>query len=410
MLSKKIIFTCFLAGCLEIYDFTIFGYLSDALHENYFTFLDETFSLIATYILFAVGFVFRPLGAILFGYIGDKYGRKYALVISISLMGIASLGMCILPSYNYIGIYSCYILVFLRILQGFSVGGEYSGAIIFAVEHSENRKAGFVGSLVVSGCMSGVLLATLVNKILKMPEIPEYYWRFAFLLGFILSVIGYFIRKKLHETPEFIAIKKATKKAQFRNEFKISDLEILSTIFIAGTSGVNLYFISVFMPNYIKHLGDSVYNLSSISTLIMSILIPLFGYISDKIGMIKVMLVGSGFLVVYTLFMPAVIFSSKDFNTASIAVIIHAVIAAVFCGPMNTLIIKLFSASKRYSHSAFSYSIGMGFIGGTSPMVSTLITNNQNNSPIYLGIYISSISLLGLISIVSIRKRYLNKL
>jgi len=410
MLSKKIIFTCFLAGCLEIYDFTIFGYLSDALHENYFTFLDETFSLIATYILFAVGFVFRPLGAILFGYIGDKYGRKYALVISISLMGIASLGMCILPSYNYIGIYSCYILVFLRILQGFSVGGEYSGAIIFAVEHSENRKAGFVGSLVVSGCMSGVLLATLVNKILKMPEIPEYYWRFAFLLGFILSVIGYFIRKKLHETPEFIAIKKATKKAQFRNEFKISDLEILSTIFIAGTSGVNLYFISVFMPNYIKHLGDSVYNLSSISTLIMSILIPLFGYISDKIGMIKVMLVGSGFLVVYTLFMPAVIFSSKDFNTASIAVIIHAVIAAVFCGPMNTLIIKLFSASKRYSHSAFSYSIGMGLIGGTSPMVSTLITNNQNNSPIYLGIYISSISLLGLISIVSIRKRYLNKL
>jgi MHS family proline/betaine transporter-like MFS transporter len=138
--------------------------------------------------LFATGFLFRPLGALIFGYIGDKYGRKKSLVLSVSLTGAASLGMCLVPSYDLIGVASCYIIVLIRVIQGISVGGEYSGAIIFAVEHFDNKKAGFVGSFIVSGCLCGVLLATLVSSIVKLPYVPEYSWRFAFLLGFFLSI------------------------------------------------------------------------------------------------------------------------------------------------------------------------------------------------------------------------------
>ena len=132
-LSKKIIVTCFLAGLLEIYDFTIFGMVIEKLKSNYFVFLFPTSALLVTYSLFAVGFFFRPLGSLIFGYIGDRFGRKISLVISVTMMGLASLGFCLLPNYESIGIISCYLLVFFRIIQGISVGGEYNGAIIFAI-------------------------------------------------------------------------------------------------------------------------------------------------------------------------------------------------------------------------------------------------------------------------------------
>ena len=403
-LSKKVIITCFLAGCLEIYDFTIFGFFSDKLHSNYLSFLDKETALLASYALFAVGFVFRPLGAILFGHIGDRLGRKKALIISVSTMGLSSLGIGLLPSYNDIGVISCYILVFLRIIQGLSVGGEYSGAIIFAVEHSQKNRSGFVGSLVVSGCMSGVLLATIVSNVLKLPSMPEYSWRFAFLIGFLLSLLGFFIRKKLAETPEFINQKKAIDKVPLLQGIREAKTESLATIFIAATSGVNLYFISIFMPNHIKHLetGSQAINLASVFTCIMAILIPFFGNMSDKFGKIKLMIIGATSLCLYTFALPIIVFNVNSNNIAILAIIIHAIIASIFCGPMNTLIVEIFTVNKRYSCSAFNYSIGMGIIGGTTPMMASLISQHTGNNPLYLGGYISLISFCSLLSLLGL--------
>jgi MFS transporter, MHS family, proline/betaine transporter len=205
-LTKPLIFSCFFAGCLEIYDFVIFGLLAPVIYKNYLSFLDETTGLIVTYMLFAVGFLFRPIGSIIFGYIGDKYGRKKSLVLSLSFMGTASLGLSILPSYEQIGILSCYLIVLIRIIQGISVGGEFSGVAIYAIEHTNKRSMGSVGAIIFTGVMSGVLIATFVGSLLQNPKFPEYSWRFAFLIGFGLSIIGYFIRKRLKETPVFINV------------------------------------------------------------------------------------------------------------------------------------------------------------------------------------------------------------
>ena len=132
-LPKSTIISCFLAGCLEMYDFAIFGFFTVLLNKEYLSLLDKNNSLIITYALFAVGFIFRPIGSIVFGYIGDKYGRKPSLVISVTMMGIASLGMFLLPPYNMIGVSACYIIALVRIMQGLSVGGEYNGAILYAM-------------------------------------------------------------------------------------------------------------------------------------------------------------------------------------------------------------------------------------------------------------------------------------
>ena len=168
-LSPKILFSCFLASCLEIYDFAIFGFLSATLHKNYLSFLDAGTASLVTYSFFAVGFLFRPIGSLIFGYIGDVYGRKIALVSSVSLMGLASFVMFLLPSYEMIGIWSCAIIILVRIIHGVSVGGEFTGAIIFAVEHSRQNKAAFVASIVASGGACGVLLANIMSKLLQKP-------------------------------------------------------------------------------------------------------------------------------------------------------------------------------------------------------------------------------------------------
>ncbi len=391
--QAKIVIICFLAGCLEIYDFTIFGFLAEVLNKNYFVGLDNYSTLIVTYGLFAVGFLFRPLGSIIFGYIGDKFGRKKALVLSVSLMGTASLGMTILPTYQVIGELSCYIMVMLRILQGISVGGEYSGAIIFAVEHFDKKLRGLIGSLVVSGCMSGVLLATLVSSVLKWSYLPTYSWRIAFLLGFILSLIGFFIRRNLQETPEFKKIHQETNNMSFLHGIIASWRECIVTIFIAATSGVNIYFISIYLPRYIKDIiSIDTSGFASISTAIMVILIPVFGFVSDKVGRIKLMAIGAISLSIYTFIMLSILSSTTNYTVVLSMVIIYAAIASIFCGPMNTFIIEIFSPEKRYSCSAFSYSVGMGLIGGTTPMVSTIIVKFFGNDPTFLSGYISFIS------------------
>jgi len=399
-LSKPIIFSCFLAGCLEIYDFTIFGFLAPVLHKNYLSFMDAGTATIVTYALFAVGFVFRPLGSILFGYIGDKYGRKTALVISVSLMGTASLGMFMLPSYELLGIGACYLIALIRIIQGISVGGEYSGAIIYAVEHFEKRNSGLVGSVVVAGCLCGVLLATLVSNVIKLPSMPDYSWRFAFLLGFLLSLIGYFIRKKLKETPEFLSLGRRAEGVPLFKGLKHYKAEAMATILLAATNGVNLYYVVVYLPGYLnKTTGLDLWFLPIITTSILALFAPLFGWISDKVSRVKVVTFGVGAVAIYSFIMLFLIETYSTITGICLIFIIHAIIYSIQSGTMNTLVVELFPAQYRFSCSAFCYSIGMGVIGGTSPMIAASIANKFNNVTLILSCYISGIACLGFIAI-----------
>ncbi|MBA2629228.1 MAG: MFS transporter [Rickettsiaceae bacterium] len=242
VLTGKIVFSCFLASCLEIYDFAIFGFLTVTIHKNYLSFLDQDTALIITYAFFAVGFVFRPLGSLIFGYIGDIHGRKRALVTSVSIMGFASFLMFILPTYAAIGVVSCYVIVFVRIIQGISVGGEFTGAIIFAIEHSKNNKVGLVAGIVSAGGACGVLLANLVSRLLQNPALPDYSWRFAFLFGFALAFVGYFVRQQLSDTPFFKKVK--NNKIPLFEGLRNYKTESFATLWVAAANGTIFYLVA----------------------------------------------------------------------------------------------------------------------------------------------------------------------
>jgi MHS family proline/betaine transporter-like MFS transporter len=297
----------------------------------------------------------------------------------------------------------------IRIIQGISVGGEYSGAIIFAVEHFDSKRAGFVGSFIVSGCLCGVLLATLVSSLIKLPFMPDYAWRFAFLLGFVLSIVGYFIRKRLGETPVFKTIQEDRIKIPLIQGFINRKRECIVAILISAATGVNLYYVVVYLPNYLKKVTEiDLWYLPIITTATLALFSPFFGWLSDKLNRVKVITVGMGLVTLYSTIMLSLIDLNSTIAGICIVFLIHAILFSIQDGTMNTLIVEIFPPNCRFSCTAFCYSIGMGVVGGTSPAISTLITNNFAEPTMILSMYVGGISLLGFCAICFLprKKKY----
>jgi MHS family proline/betaine transporter-like MFS transporter len=397
-ITNPVMISCFFAGCLEMYDFVIFGFLASVIHINYLSFLDESTGLIIAYLLFAVGFVCRPIGAIIFGHIGDKYGRKRALVISISLMGTASLALSLLPKYSDIGIIACYLIAFIRIIQGISVGGEYNGAAIYAIEHTNKDNIGLVGSTVLAGSTLGVLLAILINNILENPNLPEYSWRFAFLLGFGLSVIGYFIRKNLAESPLFSKDNIKPKEKPLIYGLKKYKKEFLAAILLSGANNVNYYFALVFIPNYFKNQVDDGTEFNNLMLIFFMLLsVPFFGWLSDKWDRNKILIIICLILSIYNLFfLDLLIYTSGSILRISV-IILTAILLSITVASVNIFVLEIFPVKCRYSCGALSYSIGAAIFGGTAPLICSLIIKHIGNQPIYFGSYVALVSFFGAI-------------
>jgi len=410
--SNAVLITCFLAALLEMYDFAIFGFLMPVIHKNYLSFLDKQTATLIGYAFFAVGFVVRPLGSLLFGYIGDTSGRKKALILSVSFMGLASLSLSLLPPYASIGIISCYIIVLVRIVQGISLGGEFSGVIIYAVEHFESKKAGLVGGIVITGCISGVFLATMVGKIVQSPSAYEDSWRFAFLLGFGLSAVGYFVRKKLLETPEFLEISKSKAKVPIIEGIKSHYKECIGTIGVAAANGINFYFILVFLPSYVNKLaGSSIDYFPIITTLVLVFISPIFSYLSDYTGRSKMLGWGLVGTAIWGYFGLQIVATTPSLESSILFFLVHAVIYSMQAGTSNVFIVEVFPVKYRFSCAALCYSLGMGVIGGTSPMIATLIVNNYpSEATNFLSYYMFIIPGLGYLGMKLAQKQCSSRL
>ncbi len=393
-LSPTLILSCFLASCLEIYDFVLFVFLGKILHNNYLGFLDNETATLIGYALFSIGFIFRPLGSLLFGYIGDVYGRKTALTLSIALMGSASLIMVILPPYAVLGLGACYIIVLVRIIQGLSVGGEFSGAIIFAVEHSAANRVGLVAGIISAGGACGVLLAKLVTGFLLAPGMPEYSWRFAFLLGFSLSGVSYFIRRRLRETPIFNESKKF--KFPILVGLKKCKIESFAALFAAAANGAAFYFGSVYLTGFLTQIHPDM-NFNFVSPLIsitVALLLPIFGMLSDNFNRNIYLLVTSLIMAVIALIVPKLLVEASDIVSIWMLLLLYAMAAALTIGGINIFAVEIFPPAYRMSTSSLFYSLGMGLIGGTVPMVASLLRRWLGDNPLIIGGYISVICLL----------------
>jgi len=362
---------------IEWYDFFIFGTASALVFGRlFFPTFSELAGTLAAFASFAVGFVARPVGGVLFGHIGDRIGRKTTLVVTLTMMGVATFLIGLMPTYSVIGVWAPILIVALRFLQGLAVGGEWGGAVLMATEHSGGKRRGFFGSFAQVGSAVGGLMST--GMFLLMQQLPEedfmsWGWRVPFLASIALVFVGLFIRLRIMESPVFAQIKEA------RAVVKIPAVELLRTdahnvLLAAGTylaHGVLFYALTVYTLAYTTSeygLAQNTYLIGvTAASAIQIITIPALGALSDRVGRRRVMTFGTLFIVAFALPLNFMI-TSQIAELTWLAVIVGICIGhnAVYA-PTAALYSEMFPAKVRYSGASLGYQLG-GAIAGFVPL------------------------------------------
>lgn len=403
--DKKIITAAMMGNILEYYDFTLFVYLTPILGPLFFPSDDKMVSIIASLGTYALGYVVRPLGGVFFGYIGDTYGRKQALTLSILLMAVPTCLMGFLPSYQTIGIAAPILLILLRLAQGLSAGGEYNGAAIFTVENVKEKGAGFAGGMITSSSAIGGLAGSCMAMIVTLPFMPSWAWRIAFLLGLLIAFIGFYIRSRIDEAHLDRLLKKRDqlKQVPLFDALKNHRRSVIATIGIVAFSGimynVSFSYVSIFLTSYQKWPLSQSLLIMSIGMLVYIAFSPLSGFLSDKYGEKKVMLTGATATLIAAYPCFTLLTQGGSVIKVMTAQAALALLAAWFQGSMNLLMPKLFPMESRYSGLGFSYGLGIGIFGGTTAMISTILVKWTGN-PLSPLLYLTLGCVLGLLGVI----------
>ena len=393
---------------MEWYDFSVYGYFAAIIGRNFFPTGDRTTSLIAAFGVFAAGFFMRPLGSILFGYIGDKKGRKLALTISVGMMAVPTFLIGVLPTYQQIGLWASLSLVLLRLLQGLSVGGEFTMSAIFLVEGSAARRRGFLGSFAPLGASAGTLLGSAVGAtvttLFGQSAIESWGWRVPFLIGILVGVVGLYIRSGLAED----RLAKPQTKSPVREAFQTEWRTILRLIGLNAAFAVSFYMGFVYVTTYIRqvdHIAQSTaLDINTVAMLVSLVLIPLVGALSDGIGRKPILLAATGglFVLAWPLFW---MLHHPEIALVLPAQIGFAVLVACFGGTVPAAMVELVPDRVRCTVLSVGYNAGMAVLGGLTPMVAvyTIQRSQYDLSPAFLLMAAAAVSFL---VIVGLRETY----
>ena len=399
-----------IGNIIEWYDWTIYGLLSSIFAGQFFPSGNTTTALLATLATFALGFVARPIGSIVLSPLADRYGRRRMLALTVLLMGIGSLIAAVTPSYASIGIAAPLLLLFARLLQGFSAGGEFQGAAAFLVEHAPPNRRGFIGSLHIASVGFAVLVATgvsaLTTNFVAEPALSEWGWRIPFLIGAALSVYGLYIRQGLPETPHFVAAER--RRALERNPLIRALIEHPweSFVVFAMQMGTVMFYIwTVFLPTY-AHLAGGL-PLSQgfvggiISLAVFCVATPAAGALSDRIGRRPVLIsYAVGFFI---LAWPLLrLLENGDFLTFLLVDIVGCLLLAMVDGVLSVTLCELFPTRLRTSGIGLPYAICAAIFGGTAPLIATWLQSNQLTG--VLALYIMVIAGIGAVTFIVMRE------
>ena len=400
----RVIIAASVGNALEWFDFLIYGYFAVTISKVFFPAGDPTVSLLVTLGTFGLAYLVRPLGAIVLGAYADRAGRKAALMLSILLMMIGTTVMAVIPSYNAIGVIAPIAVLLARLLQGFSVGGEFGSATAFLVEHSTDRK-GFMASwqwasqgltaLVASAF--GVALSTL----LAPAELMSWGWRIPFFFGLLIGPVGLYIRSRMAETPEFAG--QAPAEAPIQTLLAEHPVPVLIAIGASIISNSSNYLI-LYIPTYAVsqlHLPQST---GFIATLVGAVILGsvalIAGHWSDKIGRTKIMLVMTVlfFVTSYPIFWAMV--ASPSLATAILAAGWLSLVKAGYSGVLPSLLSELFPTDTRAIGMSFSYSVSVTIFGGFAPFIATWLIARTGDklSPAY---YLMVTAVLSFIAIIA---------
>lgn len=407
---RKTVLAGAIGNVLEWYDFALFGYFAPVLSRLFFPASDPSLSLIATYSVFAVGFLARPLGALLFGYWGDTRGRRAALAWSIILMALPTCLVGVLPTYDQLGLAAPLTLTALRFLQGISVGGEFTGSVTFLVEHAAPINRGYIGSWAGFSAQIGALLGsgvgTLATTSLSSEALDQWGWRIPFVAGSVIALVGWYLRRRIPESPAFERVQQegAVSSSPIRELLTSHRTPLLQVIGLVLLHGVGFYVFYVFLPTYLTNVTDlpmgTTLLINTSCMALLAMLIPLMGTLSDRAGHRWVMVAGAAGLA-----LGAVPFFSW-LSSGHLALIVTAqvlitVFVSAYMGPFFAVVATLFPVARRYTGLSISYNIASALFGGTAPLMATVIME-RSGSVLAPGWYVSLCAVLSLIALSTI--------
>jgi len=397
-----------IGNALEFYDLVIYGYFAIVLSKLFFPAADETVSLMLAVGTFGISFVMRPLGAIVLGSYADRAGRKASLTLSILLILLGTVMLVFAPTYAQIGIASPLLVLLARLIQGFSTGGEFGASTAFMVEYATAGRRGYFGSWQAStqgiSTVFAAGIAAFLSYVLTPEQISEWGWRAAFAVGLLIGPVGFYIRSRVEETPEFRRVAPAEiEKSPWRTVLTRDWPSLLLGIgVVAGSTGFN-YVHKVYMPTYaltqLHFAPTSAYLGAAVVGLVQSFAGPLFGALSDRVGRYRVL--GIAFPLVCITSYPMFLILNK-WPTLGALVAVQAFVGALNAaclGPISALLAEIFPTGTRSTGLALSYNVSVTLFGGFAPLIATslIATTGDKLAPSYYVAASAGLSVVALI-------------
>jgi len=426
---KRVVLASFVGTTIEWYDYFLYGTAAALVFPHVFfpesSTFDGTLKALATY---AVGFFARPFGGIVFGHFGDRIGRKAMLVTTLTMMGLATVLMGLLPGHAQIGVWAPILLVTLRIVQGFGVGGEWGGAVLMAVEHGKVGRRGYYASWVQAGVPVGMLLATGVFAIFsRMNEkaFLEWGWRMPFLLGGLLLAVGTFIRLKVMESPVFERLQeeRATQSASQKTEKKESlpIVEVLRTqwrevLLAMGArfaENACYYIFTVvsisFAVDWLNLEKSMILTGIMIACAVQLVVIPLFGLLSDRFGRRPIYLAGALMVLVFA-WPFFLMLESRETWLVWLALVIGLIAHSLMYAPQAAFFSELFGTGVRYTGASLGYQVASPLAGGLAPFICIWLLGKYDGSSLPLAIYLGIMCVITLVAVWLARETHRGEL
>jgi MHS family proline/betaine transporter-like MFS transporter len=376
---RRLIVAGIAGNVMEWYDFAVYGYFAQTIGQHFFPSKDPIASLIAAFGVFAAGFLMRPVGGLVFGHIGDRIGRKAALTLSVIAMAVPTFLIGILPDYAQIGVTASVLIVVLRLVQGLSVGGEYTTSVVFLVEGAAPNRRGLTGSWSVFGAVAGILLGSaigaILTSVLSSDTVYAWGWRIPFLLGLAVGLSGLYIRRHLPEAPVQPSNEKPVTspiveafRTEWRAMLRVAGFNILNA--------VGFYMIFVYVATYLRQIvhiqAAQALDINTLNMVILLLLIPAAGALSDRVGR-KPLLITSALgtlLFAWPLFW---MMHHPHFAIILLGQMGFAVLIGLFLGTCPATMVEVFPARVRCSALSVGYNLCLGVLGGTTPLVVTYL-------------------------------------
>lgn len=407
--NKKVLIASLTGSSIEWFDYFLYGTAAALVFNKiFFPMVDPVIGLILSYLSFSLTFFIRPIGGVLFAHIGDRIGRKKTLVLTLSLMGGATVMIGLLPTYEMIGMWAPALLILMRIIQGMGIGGEWGGALLLAYEYAPEKRKGFFGSIPQAGVTIGMLMATFIVSLMTLfseEDFLSWGWRIPFLLSSVLVLLGLWIRKDIDETPDFQKVKASGQvaKAPLRDTLKHHWREVLIAAGLKVVETAPFYIFSTFVVSYatttLTYQKSQALEAVTLGALVATIMIPLMGLLSDKIGRQRMYATSVFILGLFIVPWFMLLNTGTTWGIVLATVIAFGVLWAPVTAVLGTLCSEIFSANVRYTGITLGYQLGAALAGGTAPLIATGLLAKYDGDWVPVAWYLAVTVAISLIAI-----------